>query len=780
MMTKLKANLPYLIGILIAGLVHFLPFLLSGEVFFASDQVASPGWKPFFDRLGHGELSLWNPLSMGGMPVYDALAGDATYPPFLLLGMFLPVERIVGYNFLLHCLLAGFLSYTLLRGYFRLDRFLAMALAVVYMLNTNFLSLAYGGHTGKFHVLSWLPLGLYMLFRIMDKQPKPRHWVGFVLTVSAMVLTSHLQFTYYVLMGYFIYYAYTAGAALRAKNKAGALAVTARFWSGVLLGVGLCFPLLYAPMKYNEEFSVRGEGERQTYEHATSWSMHPEETASLVVPEFGGINERYWGRNIFKLNSEYPGIAVWVVGLFGLLAFRRKGFFWVWAAIGFLAIIYGLGAHTPLFRLFYEFVPGVKSFRAPSMMLFWLATALLLMSAQALRLLTVERASLKVDWQLLSRRTLLVGGIAGGLLVCAGLFSGLTYGIWNMLVTPTEITNFAKQEATQGAFSLGAIRAGVFVLLLVFALRRWLLKEKHERAFAVALLVIGAADLYWAGRNFMETYAFERMFPREAAVDYLKKDTTDYRVFGLPGSYPKLYLQYHGIATVDGWADQEYRVYRAYRGGDYNRNPYFMENLRQNPDGTVEGSTFLDMLNVKYLTFRHPQYPGLQLVENKSALPRVWFTTAWENVPVDAQIARMRAPGFDPRRLSLVDTLLPAPDPVAADEARFSAVKVEARNNALEYRIENDRAGLAVFSENWFPYWRLFVNGEPVPLLRVNYLFRGVYLAPGSHNVRMEYVSPALTRSLWVSLASLVVVVAIALLWGRFGRARMPKPATAG
>jgi hypothetical protein len=770
MKAKLKANWPYLLGITLAGVLHFLPFLLSGELLYASDQVASPGWKFFFDALHGGEVSLWNPLSLGGAPTYDALGGDITYPPFLLLGLIFPIEKVVGYNFLLHCIVAGWTAYALLRGRFGLDRLLATALSVAYMLNTNFLSLAFGGHTGKFFVLSWLPLGLYFLFALLEKGSRPRHLAGFALTVAVMVLTSHLQFTYYVLMGYFVYYVYKAGGALRDRDYRDAVWLSVRYWAGVLLGVGLCFFLLWPPMQYNKHFSVRGEGERQTYEHATSWSMHPEEVASLVVPEFGGINEHYWGRNPFKLNSEYPGIAVWTLGLFGLLAFRRRGFFWTWAAVGLLSIIYGLGAHTPLFRLFYEFVPGVKSFRAPSMMLFWLAAALLLMSAQALRLLTVERAALKVDWEQLSRRTLWIGGGAAVALILAGLLGSGTYAVWDAFVSPSEIPNIGNQSAATSAFSLGALRAGVLVLVLVFALRKWLLKERHERAFALALLAVVAADLYWVNKSFVETYPFERAFPREAAVDRLKSDTSDYRVYGLPGSYPKLYLQYHGIATVDGWADQEYRVYREYRGKDYNRDPNFMETLRQNPDGSVEGSAFLDMLNVKYLAFRIPQYPGLQLVENRSAMPRVWFATRWENVPVDAQVGRMRAADFDPRRLALVDTTLPAPG--VDTVARFEARKEFYRNNAFGYRVSNDRPGIAVFSETWFPYWRLRVDGQPRPIVRVNYLFRGVYLEPGEHEVRMEYVSPALRKSFGISLASVLALVIACAGWAAMARRR--------
>ena len=88
-------------------------------------------------------------------------------------------------------------------------------------------------------------------------------------------------------------------------------------------------------MQYNKLYSVRGEtfnakvaGRGETTARATSTPPPgpsiPEEAASLVVPEFSGINENYWGRNSFKLNSEYPGLSILFLGLFGLCAFRRK------------------------------------------------------------------------------------------------------------------------------------------------------------------------------------------------------------------------------------------------------------------------------------------------------------------------------------------------------------------------------------------------------------------------------------------------------------------------
>ncbi len=772
--SSLKANAPWLILLAVIGLLPFLSFLSSGKVLFASDQIGSPGWKFFFERLRAGELPLWNPYHLSGMPTYDALIGDGSYPIFLLLGMFLPAEKLVGLLFVLHTLLAGSFAYVLVRGHFRLDRFLSAALAAAYMLNTNYFSHIYSGHTGKFYVLTWLPLGLFFLLGSLERRTPWWKPLGLALTVTAMVLTSHLQLTYYVLMGYFLYFGMVFVSALKEKAYGHAGGVAAKFWLPILLGIGLCFPLFWGPLHYNKQFSVRGEGAKQTYEHATSWSIHPEEAASLFIPEFGGLNEQYWGRNPFKLNSEYPGIAVWFLGLFGLIALRKR-FFWLWGSVGLMAIVYGLGANTPIFHLFYNVVPGIKNFRAPSMILFWLATALLLMSAQLLKELTQNREALKLNEKSIEKKLLIFGAIAGGVLLFLGIFSGVAYGIWNAFISPQEMANFAHQTAAQSGFTAGALRAGILLFVLAFALRNLIFKQRNERGFAAVLLGVVVIDLLWVDHRFIETYEFSRMFPQEAAISQLKADTSAYRVFALPGATQRGYLQYHEISSSDGWADQEYRGYRAYRGGDYNQNPTFMEGLKQNPDGSVSGSKFFDMLNVKYLLYRLPEVPGLQLAENKDVLPRARFLSQWESLPLDQHIQRMRQADFDPKISALVDAATPSPNPPSLDSAQIAnaaPVEIHRENsgvNADQYRVKNDREGMLVLSDIWYPYWRLTVDGQQQSLLRVNYLFRGVYLKPGAHTVSVHYHSEPLTQGLLVSLLALFGLGILSFALAKFG-----------
>ena len=745
-------------------LLPFLPVLFAGEALFASDQMGAPGWKYFFEALREGVLPLWNPHMLGGMPTYDGMYGDASYPPFLLLGFLLPVTHVVTFNFILHVLLAGLNAYILAQRYFRLDRWLAVPLALAWALNPHFISYIFGGHTGKFHIMAWLPLSVFFLLRALGPTASWKHLLGLSLTVMAFVLTTHLQFTYFVMMGYFLVWLYFLFPVLRAKRFVTAGSLALRFWAPLLLGVGLAFFIFYPPLQYTKAFSVRGGAERTTFEHAASWSMHPEETASLLVPEFGGLNENYWGRNPFKLNTEAPGTLVWFLGLFGLVAFRKSRWFWLWGSVGLLAILYGLAANTPLFRLFYEFVPGIKSFRAASMMLFWLSMALLVMAAETLRRLLASGPDALTDAQRggILKGLRLAGWSVAGLLALCGLLPGVAYGIWGALVDESQIPNLARQAMAEGAFALGALRVAALVALLTWAASAFLLRSRRPLSFGLAALAAVVVDTWWVNARFIEGYEPRANITSDPALSYLQSDKSRFRVYGVGGALERWHGQYFGLETADGWIDNELRHYREYRGNDYQRDPNLLGTLRQNPDGTLFGSPFLDMLNVKYVAFRVPNDPGIKLALNATMLPRAWFVTRWEAVPESLALARMLDPAFDPRKVALVQTE-GVSDGGSADSAIpfAEARELERGYNRQVYTVEAPSEGVLVLSEVWFPHWRVRVDGREVPLWRVNHALRGVKLGPGRHEIEFSYHSPWLRRGFMVAGFSLLGLVAL-------------------
>ena len=768
-----KDNWKALLAVLAIGLIPFaLPadseggFLFSsGKALFASDQLGAPAWRFYFEYLRHFQVPLWQPHSLGGMPTFDAGFGDSAYPLFILIGMLMPIKTFISWCFVVHVLIAGLTSFYLVRRFFGLDKILSVALAAAYMLNTNFISHIHAGHTGKFYIMAWLPLSLYLLLRNLRRDARWYHTLGFALSITLILSTFHPQFAYYMLMGFFLAWAYRTFWLVKEKRFPAAAITAVRFWGPVLLGIGMIFFVFYPPMQWTKHFGVRGSGEKTTYEHATSWSMHPEETAALIVPEFTGLNEKYWGRNPFKLNSEYPGISVWFLGVLGLVLFRReKGkWFWLWGSVALLSIVFGLGAHTPLFKLFYAFIPGIKTFRAPSMMLFWLATALLVMSADALHRLTRTDKGIPADKRKLwSKRLLQIGlGIAGAL-VLFGLAPGIAFGIWDAVFGADGASNIANRAAGQGAFQLGAIRTGILLGLLVMATRKWLLDSVETLPFGLALLAITCVDLMWVDSNFIRTYDPDHYLAPQQATEFLKADTAQARVFGLPGSYDLSAIHYHEVFTADGWTDNEYVVYRNYRGKDYQQNPNFMAGLKQNADGSVSGSNFLDMLNVKYLAYKLQGDGTLRLAPNTTTLGRAWFVTAWDTLPDSLALQRMQEPGFNPRSLAWLSGSGLAPKP-AQDSTAAASIRLDKQDyNHSSWTVDAPQEGIVVFSQLWFPHWQASVDGKPAPLLRADYAFRGVKLEAGSHRVEFAYHSPWIATGLKVAALSLILLIALA------------------
>lgn len=765
----------------LVSLLPFLPILLSGKALVASDQMGAPGvWRWYFEALRSGHVPLWNPYSLGGMPTFDAMYGDGSYPPFLVLGFLLPVTHLITYDFVLHVLLAGFTAYFLAQRYFKLTPWLAAPLGLAWALNPNSMGYLFGGHTAKFFIMAWLPLGIFFLLRSLGRDANWKHLLGLALTTATYVLTSHIQFTYFVLMGYFLVWLFHVVPAIRHGRVGEALSLATRFWLPLLLGIGLSFFIFYPPLQYNKDYSVRNEAGHTSYEHATSWSMHPEETASLLVPEFGGLNDNYWGRNYFKLNSEAPGTLVWFLGLLSLLAFRRSRWSWLWATTGLLAIIYGLGAHTPVFRLFYEFVPGVKSFRAPSMMLFWLSMALLLLGAEALRHLTAEGADRVPDAgrEKIRRNLLRVGWATAAVLAVAALAPGLVYSIWDALVDGSRIPNLARQAGAEASFALGSLRVAAMTALLTFATGAFLLRARRPVTFGLVALAAVAVESYWVDSNFIEGYEPTPALMADPAVRYMQADTSRFRVFGLPGAFERWQLQYYGLESVDGFVDNEMSLYRTYRGGDYQKNPNLFLGLTQNEDGTVGGSPFLDLLNVKYLAFRTPDAPGVHLALNRSFLPRAFFLSAWENASGEQAIERMREPGFDPRRIVLIDGGrrgsggVPTPPGASLLQAR----EVSRSPNRLEYSVKAPTEGYLMVTDVWFPHWHATVNGKETSVERADYAFRAVKVGAGENIVVLSYRSPWIRRGILVAACSAVILV---LLCVGFARAAEPRTKTA-
>ena len=69
-----------------------------------------------------------------------------------------------------------------------------------------------------------------------------------------------------------------------------------------------------------------------------------------------------------------------------------------------------------------------------------------------------------------------------------------------------------------------------------------------------------------------------------------------------------------------------------------------------------------------------------------------------------------------------------------------------------------------MLNDKYDPAWQVLVDGTPAPLLRCNYLMRGVYLpSPGEHTVEFKFSQPLLPVGITLisTIAGVLLLVSV-------------------
>ncbi|HEY0672854.1 MAG TPA: hypothetical protein VGD27_11330, partial [Longimicrobiales bacterium] len=714
-----------------------------------------------FIRAFH-RFPMWQPLLYGGMPFIDGMHGDIFYPLSLAL-FFMDAPTMWGWKMLLHVFLAGCFTYLWLRA-ISVSRGAAFVGGLIYLMSPLLVSMVYPGGDGKLFNYALAPLVFWLTERLAARR-RLRDFAAFSLGIALLVFTSQMQVAYFCIWGVTLYFFFRIFQQWRADRSGRNLAIAlAGFAVAGIVGVSAAAVQFVPPLQYLREWSHRADRTRAEtgYDFSTSWSLHPEEVVSLVVPEFVGDNvptevrtgATYWGRNPFKLNHEYAGFIPLL--LLPLLFLRRRDgrtvFFTVLAA---LALLYALGAHTPFFRLFY-LIPGVSLFRAPSLIIFLYG-----LSAVTLAALAIDRA---VEWvrdadaeKSLRRALWIAVGVLGVFALLAA--SGILIDVWRDMFpfrgTPQQVA--MKVMAIDANTPI--LKTGFWVVFFLAAavVASW---EGYARGlygargFIIALAVIAFVDLYRVDRPFVRGTVL--MNQADDPIRYTPDETIRwlqarqqagevYRALDLSTvaqlqgqGYGANTLALHGIEQLAGHHGNELGRYRQLIGGDA-------------PINLITSQLKLaDITNTVYLVSPQPiEAPGLTEVfrgtrsvvyRKDTALPRAYLVSQVEVVPDSLAVARLLSAEFDPRRAAILSQPLPAGvnvQPFTQDTVRW----LERGNSVQRLQVSVDAPALLVVLDNYYKAWHAEVDGREVPLLRANHTFRAIPVPAGQHEVVMRYSS---------------------------------------
>lgn len=747
-----------------------------------------------------GETTRWTNSLFGGMPNFQIAP---SYPAGKAIGWIWNVYTL-GLPSPANLLFAMMVGFFIMCLCLRFKWYNALFAAIAWGFSSYFIIIIGAGHIWKFVTLAYIPPtigGIALCYR-----GKYLQGVALAALFGALQLQSnHPQMSYYFL---FVIFAMVIGwlctAIRNHKMKQWGIATACIIAAGIL-AVGANSASLYNSYEYSKE-TVRGRATDLTpapgaetggmsRSAITAWSYGIDETLSLLIPNVkGGATikpvagetqllsladtdkaddlslspeelqflaqfPQYFGDQPMTNGPVYVGAFVLLLAILALFTVNSP-MKWALFGVSVLAILLSWGHNFEAFTDFFiDNFPGYNKFRAVASILVIVEFTIPLLAIMAIKKMMETE-------NYLERFGMVLYAVFGlGIAVC--FLGWVSPSVFGEPYSATELQQL--QEA--GAFSnpqyyniLNAIRdtrlslvsadslrSLIFILLGGIVIYLYLKRAVTNRAVFVCMLsAVMLIDLFSVGKRYVNSENFTRpaldevTFNKTAADEAILKDTSNYRVYDVPGLYSARSSYFH--KTIGG-----------YHAAKLTRYNDLLD--RQISKGNMG---VLNMLNTKYFL------SGDQYEVNPDALGNAWF--------VDSIFYVANAD----KEMAALDSLNTATVAVADEKFRSSLgnalpkvsgdtiYEISYAPNALIYKAKTGKGGIAVFSEIYFPWgWTATIDGKEAPISRVNYVLRALRIPAGQHEIKFRFDPQSVRVTNNISVASVTgiyILCALALI----------------
>jgi hypothetical protein len=803
MKTILKQALPYLTAIVtfyIIAVGYFTPVIFQEKTLYQTDIRNGAGQGR--DKHEHfretGEWSLWSSRMFAGMPAYQISPSYKTSPVLNQLRNafcgWLPAPA--------NHLFAYMLGFFMLLLALRVNPWLAIVGAIAYGFSSYFLIIIEAGHIWKVCVLELIPptlAGIIWTYR-------GRWLLGGALTALFFALqlySNHIQMTYYFLL--FVLVLVICRLIYDIKNKQWKKFIKA---SAILLvagiiGFGANATGMLMSAKYAEQ-TIRGKSELTSNagnktsgldrDYATQWSYGVGETFTLLIPntkggatgymgqnhasevrksvlgieprQFVAQQNSYWGDQPFTSGPVYAGAFILFLFVFGL--FIIKGYLkWALLAGTVLSVLLSWGHNfMGLTDLFLDYFPLYNKFRAVSSIL---VIAELTIPVLALLALAEIIKNPKLFAEKRKEFYISVGLTAGVALLFILLprvffhfFSEeetLAYAQYMRNPSYTPLFD-ALETARVSAFRADAWRSIIIIGIGVALLWLYSARKIKQPLLIGTLAALVLFDLASVDKRYLNNGDFVPKTTTQVAWEMTAADKTiledadpNYRVFNL---------------TVSPFNDASTSYYHKSIGG------YHAAKLRRYQeliDAYISKMDMqvLNMLNTRYLIVPDEGGGQPRVQTNEEAFGPAWFIdslkivqNADEEIDALGKVDLKTTAVVDARFGNQLEGFVPPHDATA-----FITL-TDYKINDIQYKITSHSEQVVVFSEIYYndglTAWEAFIDGQPAPHFRANYVLRALRVPAGEHTIEFVFKPKAYGVLETASVASLIILLLVFVL----------------
>jgi len=639
-------------------------------------------WKAFIKaNLQQGEVPLWNPYQLGGIP-FMAAGQPSTLYPLNLIYYVLPLESAFGWFTVINLWLCGWSMSIFVRA-LGVRPLSAVVSGVTWQL-CGFL-VAGAVFPMMLGASVWIPLLLLMSEFIIRREPiwgreAVIPWIMLGAGILGMnIFAGHVEITYYTILITAFYSTIRIIAQAWDSNREGAHGLRgalARFLHLAVMGIlGICIGAIqFIPLYELVSTNWRADGatfqETLGYAHPmrdliqylmpnfygspaqhTYWDVFSGRTLPVTVNRLGqAIQHTDWGIKNYVEGALYVGILPLVLTLYALMgnAPSRLPYRGIFVGLGLISLSFMFG--LPTYAVLYYGLPGLNQAHTPFRWVLAVTLAVAVLTGFGMDQLTQpERPRLKrwLGWGLIVGGVVLAGGLGLGVIAYAPLAP----------LVERVFLGLAKAETAfphaQAFYSHLVINGGWLALMLVASGTIILLAKRGVRWVALGAVMLTALDLTVTqiGFNPHSDPALLRFTP--PVIEWLQGQPEGWRYITLddPNQRPLMHANLgwqFGLEDVRGYESIIPRQYVDYMRQlapqvqlDYNRiAPLYTVYPSSVPFNYRDALTAdrLHLLNVRYvLTHRttdlsdvagyHKVYQdeAVRVWENNHALPRAYF-----------------------------------------------------------------------------------------------------------------------------------------------------------
>lgn len=682
-----------------------------------------------------GEVPLWNRRLGSGTPLLSDQQ-HAIAHPFTLLGLYLPIGKAWTLSVALRLFFSLFFFFVFLRNH------------DVHEGAAFFGAIAYG--FSVFHIVTLLmTLGLTMMMLPMTlaatdelmRRPRGRSFALVIAALAMTVLGGHPEAELFVALTTGAYALYLAFALrgprrllLAAAAAVCAMLLTAFFWypTAVLVSKSNRYALLTALRAETPRHPI-GRGWFTVLAAPNILGTVTADTYRPPEPRSPDLLDDYG-----EVACGYTGIATLALALAALpLAWRRRpGMF----AVGAIVVALLMISEAPGWHAVVQRIPGLNVALLQRFRFLWNLGAVILAVIALDAFLRGE----------LARRRIVVASIATGIVLVIVLAGGM-HGV--------------------SGFELVQLLAPCVVLVLLPSVARI--------PFALAALTF--LELVLTTWRYNPPAAPADVLPMTGAIAAMKVKGDPYRILARGYSFLPDTPGYYGLEDVKSTSPFSSPEYLRLFTGYLDTEGFDQIARRTYP-------AFVDYLNVRYI-YVPPRESPLRddvveiyrgadgaVFRNDRVLPRYFFVRHFEaELNFGMTVAKMREL-TDYRARAFVDHIPPKVQRMAPrlspDTAGGDVRILRYGPNDTELAVESRGWNLLVSSDEWWPGWRAYWNGERMPHVRVNGAFTGVFVPPGRGIVRLRYRPREFDQGVAAAAVTLILLAGAAVIHAGFFKRR--------